>query len=270
MRGRALFVSVVAFCLGVGLAGRALAEKVDLELVLAVDVSGSMDLRELEVQRDGYVAALSHPEVVRAIQSGYIGKVALVYVEWAGPGLQAVAVPWTVVHDADSARAFAAAVAAYPVTRKRGTSISGALAFAAGLFDDNGFEGTRRVIDISGDGPNNMGVPVLPARDGVLARGIVVNGLPLLIRPSLSTAYGGFDLDQYYRDCVIGGPGAFVMAVREMERFAEAVRRKLIFEIAGLPPPSPRVIPASFRTIQAATDCLIGEKMWGRWQLDRE
>lgn len=269
MLGRALFVSVVAFCLGVGPAGPALAEKVDLELVLAVDVSGSMDPQEKEIQRDGYVAALSHPQVVQAIQSGYTGRIAVVYLEWGGPSAQSVVVPWTVVHDADSARAFAAAVAAAPLSRIRGTSISGALAFAAGLFDDNGFEGMRRVIDISGDGPNNMGLPVVSVRDGVIARGIVVNGLPLLIRPSLSAAYGGFDLGQYYRDCVIGGPGAFLMTVQEMGRFAEAVRRKLVFEIASVPPP-PRVVPAAFRPAQARTDCLIGEKMWGRWQLDRE
>jgi hypothetical protein len=258
---------IVGCGLGLGAAGPAAAEKVDLELVLAVDVSGSMDRQELEIQRDGYVAALAHPEVVRAIRGGYAGKIAIVYVEWAGPGSQVVTVPWTAIHDAASAQTFADAVAAAPLARIRGTSISGSLAFTSGLFDANGFEGTRRVIDISGDCPNNMGVPVEPVRDRVIAKGIVINGLTLLIRPSLSAAYGGFGLDDYYRDCVIGGPGAFVVPVREMARFAEAVRRKLVFEIAGLPP---RVISADFRPTGGRTDCLIGEKLWGRWMQDRE
>lgn len=267
MRGRVGFVSIVVLCLGLAAAGPAAAEKVDLELVLAVDVSGSMDPQERELQRDGYVAALAHPEVVSAIRAGYVGRIAVIYVEWAGPGSQVVTVPWTAVYDTGSAHAFAAAVAAAPLARMRGTSISGSLAFAAGLFDDNGFEGARRVIDVSGDGPNNMGVPVEPVRDRVIAQGIVINGLPLLIRPSLSAGYGGLGLDDYYRDCVIGGPGAFVVPVQEMRRMADGVRRKLVFEIAGL---APRVIPAAFRTVAGKTDCQIGEKMWGRWRQDRE
>lgn len=267
MRGRTLLAFMVGCGLGLLAAGPAAAEKVDLELVLAVDVSGSMDPQELQIQRDGYVAALSHPEVVNAIRGGYAGRIAVVYVEWAGPGSQVVTVPWAAVHDAASAQAFAAAVAAAPVARIRGTSISGSLAFTSGLFEANGFEGTRRVIDISGDGPNNMGVPVEPVRDRVIAQGIVINGLPLLIRPSMASAYGDVGLEDYYRDCVIGGPGAFVVAVQDMGRFADAVRRKLVFEIAGGPP---RVIPAAFRPVRGKSDCLIGEKLWGRWMQNRE
>lgn len=268
MRGRARFFLFIVMGMGIAAAVPAAAETVDLELVLAVDVSGSMDFEELTLQRDGYVAAIAHPEVINAIRGGYRGRIALTYVEWAGPASQVVAVPWTAVHDAASARTFAAAVAAAPVARIRGTSISGVLAFAAGLFDGNGFEGTRRVIDVSGDGPNNMGDPVEPARDRVVARGIAVNGLPLLIRPSLSAWSGGPGLDTYYRDCVIGGPGAFVVPVQDIRNMAQAVRRKLIVEIAGL---SPRLVPATFSVAaRSRTDCLIGEKLWGRWQQDRE
>lgn len=267
MRGRTLLGFLIGCWLGLPAVGPAAAEKVDLELVLAVDVSGSMDMQELALQRDGYVAALAHPEVVNAIRGGYAGRIAIIYVEWAGPGSQSIAVPWTAVHDTASAEAFAAAVAAAPVARIRGTSISGSLAFTSGLFEGNGFEGTRRVIDISGDGPNNMGVPVEPVRDRVIAQGIVINGLPLLIRPSMMAAYGDFGLEEYYRDCVIGGPGAFVVAVQEIRRMAEAVRRKLVFEIAGGPS---RIIPVAFRPARGKTDCLIGEKMWGRWMQDRE
>lgn len=271
MRGRArLVVLFILFSLaGPTAAGRAAAETVDLELVLAADVSGSMDAEERALQRDGYVAALAHPEVVNAIRGGYIGRIAIIFVEWAGPSSQVVVVPWMAVHDMASAQAFAAAVAAAPMPRIHGTSISGALDFSANLFDNNGFEGTRRVIDVSGDGANNRGGPVEPARDRTVARGIAINGLPLLIRSGLSAWDGGVALDAYYRDCVIGGPGAFVVPVQDIRHMAQAVRRKLIVEIAGLAP-APRLIPAAFQPARGRTDCLIGEKTWGRWMQDRE
>ena len=204
-------------CVGAGmlmfLAGGSAADDlpVDLELILAVDVSGSMDREEQTLQRRGYVEAFQHPEVAQAVRSGPYGRIAVTYVEWAGPTAQAVAVPWTLIEDAATAEDFAAGLAEAPPSRIRGTSISGALAFAAPMFAGNGFDGMRRVIDVSGDGPNNIGPPVEPVRDAVLAAGIVINGLPLQLDAPLYMAIGGLELSVYYRDCVIGGPGAFVI-----------------------------------------------------------
>jgi hypothetical protein len=234
---------------------------VDLELVLAVDVSGSMDIEERELQRAGYMAALVHPAVLHAIAMGPLGRIALTLVEWAGGDVQSVAVPWQLVDGAESAAAFVAALAAAPMQRQRGTSISGALLFSAELFADSGFEGLRKVIDVSGDGPNNSGPPVLPARDAVLARGIEINGLPIMLRASVGSG-GISDLDVYYEDCVIGGPGAFVVPVRDLDHMAEAVRRKLVLEIAGGPS---EVVPAQMRT-EPRIDCMIGEQLRRQWE----
>ncbi|MEM6667225.1 MAG: DUF1194 domain-containing protein, partial [Pseudomonadota bacterium] len=182
--------------------------EVDLELILAVDVSGSMDEDEKLIQRRGYVAAFRHPQVIEAIQSGLIGRIAVTYYEWAGPGRQAPMTGWQMIDGAAAASAFADVLEAAPPSHMRGTSISGALEFGTPLFDANGFEGLRRVIDISGDGPNNGGRRVVVARDATLAKGITINGLPLLIRPG-GYGYGrmSVDLATYYKDCVIGGPG---------------------------------------------------------------
>src|SRR4030095_1475731 len=151
--------------------------RVDLELILAVDVSRSMDTDEQQLQRDGYVAAITHPEVVDAITRGQHGRIALSYVEWAGPDTQYKVVDWTAIDGPDSARAFAATLAQAPIQRFRGTSISNSLMFVAPQFDSNGFEATRRVIDVSGDGPNNMGIPIEVARAPVVGAGIIINGL---------------------------------------------------------------------------------------------
>lgn len=234
---------------------------VNLELVLAVDVSGSMDIEERELQRAGYMAALVHPDVLQAIAMGPLGRIALTLVEWAGGTVQTVAVPWQLVDSTASAAAFVEALAAAPMSRQRGTSISGALLFSAELFADSGFEGLRKVIDVSGDGPNNSGPPVLPARDAVLARGIAINGLPIMLRPSMG--FGGIsNLDVYYEDCVIGGPGAFVVPVQDLDHMAEAVRRKLVLEIAGTPA---EVIPAQLRG-EPRIDCMIGEHLRRQWE----
>lgn len=241
---------------------------VDLELVLAVDISRSMDYEEQQLQRDGYVEALRHPEVVAAIQSGPVGRIAVTYVEWAGPFHQAMVVPWTTVSSMAEAEAFAAAVGAAPLVRERGTSISQGLDFAASLFASSGASGARRAIDVSGDGPNNMGLPVVPVRDRIVAEGITINGLPIMIRPSYTVGpYGIPDLDIYYEDCVIGGPGAFMITVDDMSRFAVAIRRKLVLEIAGTVP-EPRVIRAAAFEMPPRIDCLIGEKQRGRWLTD--
>ena len=234
---------------------------VDLELILAVDVSRSMDIDEQQLQRDGYVAALTHPEVIDAITQGRHGRIALSYVEWAGPSTQYKVVDWRVVDGPESARAFAAALARAPIQHFRGTSISNSLVFLAPQFDNNGYEAARRVIDVSGDGPNNMGLPIELARDPVVQSGITINGLPIMIKQSMGFSSIS-NLDVYYEDCVIGGFGAFLVVVRSADQFAEAIRRKLVLEIAGR---EPLVIPAAATTAGKRIDCLIGEKQREQW-----
>jgi hypothetical protein len=257
------------FLAGLGLAAGLLlngqvpaATPVDVELVLAVDVSQSMDPGEHELQRAGYVAALQHPEVLRAIRNGIHGRIALTYVEWGGSSTPAVLVPWTLVEDVASVRRVAEILAAAPYRTISGTSLSTALAFAADLFETNDHEGIRRIIDLSGDGPNSSGQPVVPVRDAVLAEGIIVNGLPIMLRAPTYTFWSIPDLDIYYADCVIGGPGAFVLPVREHAQWAEAIRQKLVLEIAGGPP---RLLPAAETDRAPRIDCLIGEKLRRHW-----
>jgi len=236
--------------------------EVDLELVLAVDVSRSMDPTEQDLQKAGYLAALQHPEILAAIRAGFLGRIAVTYVEWAGPGSQAVVAPWAVIDGAGSAAAFTATIAGARINHLHGTSISGALSYTSTLFDGNGFTSTRKVIDVSGDGPNNMGFPVLRAREEVLARGITINGLPIMVRADYFGGYSIRDLDIYYEDCVIGGPGAFLVTVDSIDRIAEAIRRKLVLEIAGAPA---QWIPAQVARREPRIDCLIGEKLRRRW-----
>ena len=215
-------------------------QSVDLELVLAVDVSGSVDIDEAKLQRDGYVAALTHPDVVAAIANGMLGRIAVAYVEWAGFAYKTVVVEWRLIDDGASARTFATTLASAPLTTGMWTSISGVIEFALPMFADNGFDGTRRAIDISGDGANNNGRLVTRARDEAVAAGIAINGLPI-VNDRLSPF--GFpqipNLDRYYYFCVIGGPGAFVVVAAGPADFATAIRRKLILEIAGRTPGSP-------------------------------
>jgi hypothetical protein len=243
---------------------RAQTANVDLELVLAVDVSRSMDFEEQRLQRNGYVAAFRHPEVLAAIASGPLGRIAVTYVEWAGPASQRVIVPWTVLASSDDALAFARRLDGGEMLRERGTSISSGLYFAAKLFESSGVRGLRQAIDVSGDGPNNMGPPVVPTRDGLIERGITINGLPIMLRPGGGFGpYGIPNLDVYYEDCVIGGPGAFVITVDEVSQFPAAIRRKLVLEIAGVDA-QPKLIPAAFASAPRI-DCLIGEKSRGQW-----
>lgn len=236
--------------------------EVDVELVLAVDISRSMNPDELEIQRKGYAAALTSPAVVAAIRSGMLGRIALSYVEWAGSHHQDVIVPWTLVESQEDAERVAAAILAHTTFGARRTSIASALAYGAMAIETNDFKGLRRVIDVSGDGPNNQGPQVDLMRDAVVAKGIVINGIPLMTRDALSSRYGIEDLDLYYAACVIGGPGAFVIPVRAWTEFANAVRQKLVLEIAG--PSGPEIIPATF--LPNPTDCLIGEKLWETYQ----
>lgn len=239
------------------------AIEVDLELVLAVDVSGSMDARERAAQRGGYVEAFRHRNVIRAIHGGMIGRIAVTYVEWAGSGFQAVIVPWTVIDDAESSEKFADTLQAAPTSDFHGTSISEGLTFAARQFDLSDHDGIRQVIDISGDGPNNRGRPVLEARSDVLANGITINGLPVVLGKAGGSLPTGL-LGIYYEDCVIGGPGAFVIAVDGIDRLGEAIRRKLVLEIAGTPA---RLIAAAMPSGRRI-DCLIGEKLRRDWYDD--
>ncbi len=228
--------------------------EVDLELVLAVDVSNSVDDGENALQRAGYVAALGHEDVWAAIAAGRLGRIAVTYVEWAGPEKQKTVLPWRLIDSAETARAVAADLAAPDIlfTRGTGTSISAALVYSAIQFKDNGFDGHRRVIDISGDGPNNRGYPVDLVRDVLVDGGITINGLPLMVRPSRTFAA----MDRYYNDCVVGGSGAFVLPVLDGAQLAAAIRYKMIREIAGLAPAgAARVVLA-----QAPTDCRVGQR----------
>jgi hypothetical protein len=241
---------------------RSSAVPVDVELVIAVDVSYSMDPEEQALQREGYVLALTSREFLQALRQGAHGRIAIMYFEWAGQSDQKILMPWRVIDGPESADAVAAEIARAPYRRASRTSISGALRFAKPLFDDSGYKGLRRVIDVSGDGANNSGPLVELMRDDVLAAGITINGLPIMLkRPSIGTL-DIENLDQYYEDCVIGGPGSFVIPIREREKFIEATRTKLVLEIAGRQP-EPRIVPAASRT---RVSCTIGEKLWQeRW-----
>ena len=211
---------------------------VDLELVLAVDVSGSVDEAEADLQRKGYVDAIADPEIIRAIQSGLLGRIAVTYFEWAGDGWQSPVLDWTVIDGPDAAREFARKLSETSVGAGPWTSISQAIEFSANLIRTNNYEGTRRIIDVSGDGPNNTGGLVVPARDAAVAQRITVNGLPIINdRPNFGRQPMP-NLDLYYRNCVIGGPGAFIVVAHGFKAFAKAIRRKLILEIAGTAPPA--------------------------------
>ena len=258
----------------VGFSGPSLAkEYVDLELVLAVDVSLSMDRDEQRLQRDGYVAAIRDPKFIKAVQGGPNGRIALTYVEWAGAGIQSVVIPWRLIKTGLDANAFADELAAKPIQRAMMTSISEVMSVARELFKSSPVQGLRRVIDVSGDGPNNSGRPVELVRDRVVGQGIVINGLAIRLKKGIG-AYSYFnlpDLDRYYRDCVIGGPGSFVLSIRDKAEFATAIRQKLLLEIAGLTPqPAVRLQRAEWRTAADKYDCLIGEKMWQQYRGGRD
>jgi hypothetical protein len=238
------------------------AVPVDTELVLAVDVSYSMDPDEQQIQREGYIDAITSREFMAAIRSGSHGKIALTYFEWAGPEDQKIVVPWRLIEGPETADAFAGEIARAPYRRASRTSIGGALMFAKPLFAASGFRGLRRVIDVSGDGPNNSGPLVVPQRDDIVASGITINGLPLMLNRPNSFSMDIADLDIYFEDCVIGGSGAFVIPVRDRAQFKEAIRTKLIMEVAELK--GARVQPVQAR--QPRVSCTVGEQMWrDRW-----
>jgi hypothetical protein len=239
------------------------APPVDVELILAVDVSYSMDMDELAIQREGYAQAIVSKEFLQALKTGPNGKVAVTYFEWAASSDQKIIIPWRVIDGPESADAVASEIMKTPIRRASRTSISGAIYFAMPLFDESPYKGLRRVIDISGDGPNNNGAPVSGARDEALSKGIVINGLPIMVKePSYSTMDID-NLDYYYEDCVIGGPGSFVVTIKDREKFKEAIRTKLLLEVAGRKPERP-IIPVADK--EPRVSCLIGEKIWqDRW-----
>lgn len=237
------WLRTLVIALGGGLlAPAAYGEEVDLQLILAADVSGSMSRHELRLQREGYVTALRSSNVAYALRSGAIGRAALTYVEWAGVDEQKVVVPWMVISSARDLEVFAERVANGPRVHAATsrTSLSSALQFAATLFDGNRLVSFSRIIDISGDGPNDAGPSIEQVRQLVVAQGIVVNGLPIAVdHTDDGGPYAYFskpwdeEILEYYDRNVIGGPGAFALGVTGMEDFADAIERKLVLEIAG-------------------------------------
>jgi Protein of unknown function (DUF1194) len=249
--------------LGHRLADKETVPSVDVELVLAVDVSYSMDMDELAIQREGYAQAIISKEFLQALKTGPNGKISVTYFEWAASSDQKIIIPWRVIDGPETADAVANEIMKTPIRRASRTSISGAINFAMPLFDENPHRGLRRVIDISGDGPNNNGSPVTIARDAALEQGITINGLPIMVKePSYSTMDID-NLDFYYEDCVIGGPGSFVVTIKDREKFKEAIRTKLLLEVAGITP-EPRIVPVAGK--EPRVNCMIGEKIWqDRW-----
>ena len=231
-------------------------EEVDVALVLAVDVSYSMDLDELALQRNGYIEAFRSKPLQDAIVNGAIGKIAVTYFEWAGGHFQYVVRPWKIIDSPAAATAFAEELGEAPTRRGRRTSISGAIDLGVQLLEQAHVTTLRRVIDISGDGANNDGRPVTAARDEAGAKGIAINGLPVMLKQA-----GYFDignLDVYYKDCVVTGIGALVLPIRDKSQFVEATRTKLLREIAAAP------AEATIQKAQATNPatCLAGERQW--------
>jgi hypothetical protein len=240
-------------------AGRAGTE-VDLALVLAVDISNSMDPEEQDLQREGFIAAFRSPLVHHAISSGMLGRVTVVYLEWAGSSIQYVTVPWTEIEGPEDALSFADRLSQAPIRRGPRTSISGAIDTSMKLLATSGVEAVRQVIDISGDGSNNQGRSLAQAREEALAQGVTINGLPIMLKRA-TNSWEVEHLDEYYRDCVIGGPGAFMIPVRERAQFAEAIKTKLIREIAGLAADA-TVVPVQAQ--ERRTNCETSMRDWWR------
>jgi hypothetical protein len=256
-------------------------KRVDVELVLAVDISQSMDYEEHTLQRMGYVDAFRHKDVGQAVASGPEGRIAVTYMEWGGDFDPIVLIPWTILDGPEAAKAFAEKLASEPISSLSRTSISNALYYAADLADKNDIASHRRVIDVSGDGANNAGDPVEQARDAVLKRGFTINGLPIMLEKP-KEFYDIDHLDRYYKQCVIGGPASFIAPVFDLDQLAATVRKKLVLEIAGndiAPPgtapiqygeaspsdalPGKGILRAQLKLPTTKQDCFAGEKAMG-------
>lgn len=251
---------------------------VDLELLLAVDISQSMDFDEHTVQREGYVEAFRHRDVINAMLSGPRGKIAVMYMEWAGDFDPIPTIPWTIIDSEKAAHDFADRLANEPVFGEQRTSISTALLAARDYIQNNNISSARQVIDVSGDGANNAGRLVEPVRDSVVKSGIVINGLPIMLGKPMEF-YDIPHLDRYYKHCVIGGNGAFIAPVFDLKQLSATIRKKLVLEIASLDVepdmapiqyadareemPLPGLVRAQLKLPQEKTDCTIGEKVWG-------
>src|SRR6204780_1135016 len=233
--GKALLVLIFAAVAAFPAAAVA-AEKVDLLVVPAVDVSRSIDASKFQLQREGYAAAVADPHVLEAIRTGRTGRIGLTLVEWSGVGAQKVVIDWTTIGDADSAKGFGDRLLEAPRSFADRTSISGAIEFAMGQLDKAPYEAARRTIDVSGDGTNNAGRDVALARDEAVAKGITINGLvilsdnPMSWNPDHTNPPGG--LANYYRNNVVGGPSAFVMVAENFNSFGQAIIKKMIAEVA--------------------------------------
>jgi hypothetical protein len=216
-------------------------------LVLAADNSQSIDRSQVALQRQGVAAAFRSPEVIRAIQSGSLGRIGVAYLDWSSEPYTRVVIDWRIIHDKASADAFAEELLGAPPPYSRGTAIGEAIAFAASLIETNRLEGSRRSIDISGDGPNNTGKPVVEVRDEVVARGITINGLPILSDNYGMGHWGAYygDIAGYYVNCVVGGRGAFAVPTKTFQDFAVAIRSKLVLEISDAPAPAGVIIHAA-------------------------
>ncbi len=234
------------------------AEPVDLELVIATDVSYSIDAEEARLQREGIIAAFRSREIIRAVQTGALGRIAVAYVDFSGRPYNKVVIDWQVIQDEANAHAFADRLAEAPPNRGQNTSISDALELASQLIESNGFDGLRRVIDVSGDGPNNSGRRVDAVRDDAVAKGITINGLTIINQADRwNSRYFLEDLDRYFEGCVIGGPGSFVIVASDFQDFARAIRQKLILEIAGLVPE--RAAPALIQRTAAPAGPILAQ-----------
>jgi hypothetical protein len=262
--------TLAGWLMGSSAVGAPASEKVDLALVIATDVSYSVDENEAHFQREGAIAAFRNADVVKAIQSGSLGRIAVTYLDFSSYQSNRVLVGWTIVSDKTSADAFADALAAKPRTLGVQTSISSGLELAERLLETSGIEASKRVIDVSGDGPNNEGHLVEKVRDELVAKGIVINGLPIMTPADQFDVYYLPDLDKYYAGCVIGGPGSFIQIAHGFEDLARALRRKLILEISDAGPPgNPLIFKVAAGVARAPQTshvhyekgCDIGERM---------
>jgi hypothetical protein len=241
-------------------------QSVDIELVLVTDISYSVDENEARFQREGAIAAFRNDDVVKAIQAGALGRIAVSYIDFGSAGQERILINWQIVHDKASADAFADTLARVPIRHGVQTSISSGIALASRMIETSGFIATQKVIDVSGDGPNNDGLRVDRLRDETVAKGITINGLPIVTEADKFDVYYLPDLDKYYAGCVIGGSNAFYQVAHGFEDLARAIRRKLILEISDSSSRNPMVVkvaavPQPSRPAVYEKGCDIGERM---------